>query len=212
VRTQETMLDPRVLKSRSALEAALIELAKLRDPIEISVADIADRAAVARSTFYDHFANIQDLAESACAHLFDELADRTPSLGRYALTLDRPPAGTLTEFFAHFAEHAPLYRRLLGANGSARLVSTLRHRITTATFASRQIEGADSIQTHASDPPASPYDAPSSFLAGASLAVAIDWIENGCPGEPRDVAEATWRMLVAAGAVAEFAEPPPRAL
>ena len=126
-----------------------------------------------------------------------------PSLGRYALEVPSPPADTLPAFFHHLAEHATLYRRLLGANGSARLVAALRQRLTTATYASRNLTPAtENEQTHASDPPTSPHDVPSAFLAGASLGVAIDWLERGCPGDPEELARQVWTLLIAAGGAA----------
>jgi AcrR family transcriptional regulator len=49
------MSDPRVLRTRKLLQAALSTLLKTKRFDEISVRDIADVAAVNRATFYDHY-------------------------------------------------------------------------------------------------------------------------------------------------------------
>jgi AcrR family transcriptional regulator len=47
--------DGRVRRTHAALQGALIPLAEERDLSQISVADVAERAGVSRSTFYDHY-------------------------------------------------------------------------------------------------------------------------------------------------------------
>src|SRR5215475_790995 len=79
---------------------------------------------VRRSTFYDHYQDVHELAEAACTSMLDDMFG-------FVLALDTPrahpadppedPDPALTAFFAHFAEHAGLYRSLLGPAGSARV-------------------------------------------------------------------------------------------
>src|SRR5215813_4251739 len=115
-------VDRRVRRTQATLQRALIGLVQERDLSQISVADVADRADVSRSTFYDHYQDVHELAEAACTSMLDDLFG-------FALALDTAPARpadpqedpdpALTAFFAHFAEHAGLYRSLLGPTGSA---------------------------------------------------------------------------------------------
>ena len=65
--------DPRAQRSRAALEAALRECIGERDLSQISISDITKRAGVNRSTFYEHYCDMHDLAASACTAVFDEL-------------------------------------------------------------------------------------------------------------------------------------------
>ena len=88
-----------------------------RNLSQISVADVADRADVSRSTFYDHYRDVHERAEAACTSMLDEMFG-------FVLALDIAPADpsetredpdpALTALFTHFAEHAGLYRSLLG--------------------------------------------------------------------------------------------------
>jgi AcrR family transcriptional regulator len=50
-----------------------IDLVQDRVLPQISVADVADRADVSRSTFYDHDQDVHELAEAACTSMLDDL-------------------------------------------------------------------------------------------------------------------------------------------
>lgn len=63
--------DRRVARTRSAIVNALTEVAREKPLSEVTITELADRAAVGRSTFYDHFESI----ESLLCWLVDELID-----------------------------------------------------------------------------------------------------------------------------------------
>src|SRR5215472_15364928 len=128
--------DRRVRRTQATLQRALIGLVGERDLSQISVADVADRADVSRSTFYDHYTDVHELAEAACTSMLDDMFEYVMAI--YAAPAHPPdfqedPDPALTGFFAHFAEHAGLYRGLLGPTGSARVIEHVRCR-TTAAF------------------------------------------------------------------------------
>jgi AcrR family transcriptional regulator len=134
--------DRRVRRTQATLQRALIGLVQERDLSQISVADVADRADVSRSTFCDHYRDVHGLTEAACTSTLDDLF-------RFALALDaarahrsetqEDPDPALTAFFIHFAEHAGLYRSLLGPTGSARVIEHVRHRTTAAAHYSGRL-------------------------------------------------------------------------
>src|SRR6516162_4524405 len=94
--------DRRVRRTQATLQRALIDLVQERDLSQLSVADVADRADVSRSTFYDHYRDVHELAEAASTSMLDELF-------RFALALDtarayppgppQDPDPALTAFF-----------------------------------------------------------------------------------------------------------------
>src|SRR5438045_4367082 len=65
--------DRRVRRTRASLQRALIELVAEQGISEIGIADVVDRADVSRSTFYDHYQDVHELAETACASMIDDL-------------------------------------------------------------------------------------------------------------------------------------------
>ena len=65
--------DRRARRSRAALRAALLDLITERGLNRIAVSDVTKRADVNRSTFYEHYSDVHELAADACTRMFDEL-------------------------------------------------------------------------------------------------------------------------------------------
>src|SRR5215469_1930585 len=192
--------DRRVRRTQATLQRALIDLVQERDLSQITVADVADRADVSRSTFYDHYQDVHELAEAACTSMLDDMFG-------FVLALDTAPARpadfqedpdpALTGFFAHFAEHAGLYRSLLGPAGSARVIEHVRRRTTAAAHYSGRLTPAGDPLPPDTGSPDFPLDVPAAFVAGALLGVAADWLQRGCPRTPLQMTILTKPLLVA---------------
>ena len=192
--------DRRVRRTQATLQRTLIDLVQERDLSQITVADVADRADVSRSTFYDHYQDVHELAEAACTSMLDDMF-------RYVLALDTAPAHTagfqedpdpaLTGFFAHFAEHAGLYRSLLGPTGSARVIEHVRRRTTAAAHYSGRLAPTGDTPPQTADSPDFPLDVPAAFVAGALLGVAADWLQRGCPRTSLEMTILTKPLLIA---------------
>ncbi|WP_435159465.1 TetR/AcrR family transcriptional regulator [Amycolatopsis sacchari] len=185
--------DPRSRRSRSALEAALLDLIAERDLNQISISDVTRRAGVNRSTFYEHYADVHDLAAAAGTDLFDELIDAAHVVVPQEAAA---PGGALARVFRHVADHERLYRALLDADGSARVINHLHQRLAIAIHV--HLSGTGS-PTHADDPADIPHDPVAALLAGALLGTITDWLRHGCPGTPEGIAARIWPHLVAAG-------------
>ena len=160
----------------------MIGLVDEQDLAKITVADVAERADVSRSTFYDHYRDVHELAEAACTAMIDDLIESLPVFSHDPAGQD--PTQSLQAFFASLAEHAGLYRSLLGPQGSARVIDHVRGRMTDAvhTATCRTTDDAD---VHAA------------FVAGALIGVAADWLQRGCLRTPTEMAALTWPHLTA---------------
>jgi AcrR family transcriptional regulator len=180
--------DPRVQRSRATLEAALRDLIADRELAQVTISDITKRAGVNRSTFYEHYADVHDLAACACTAMFDELVAATPVF-RQPERPGQPWRHQLPDLYAHIADNARLYRVLLGPAGSARVISHLLQRIVVAAFVSRGLHETPA-STHAADPTETPHDPEAAFVAGAVLGTIIDWLGRDCPGTPEQMAAA----------------------
>ncbi|MFE7273479.1 TetR-like C-terminal domain-containing protein [Streptomyces sp. NPDC057623] len=158
---------------------------------------MVDRAEVNRSTFYAHYRDVHELAEAACTSMIDDLIGVVVALDPAAPKPSGPPEDpdpTLTAFFAHFAEHAGLYRSLLGPTGSARVIEHVRLR-TTAAAHSYGCAPDDAPPPDAMDPAGIPHDVPAAFVAGALIGVATDWLQRGCPVTPAEMTTRTKPLL-----------------
>lgn len=95
-------VEPRTARERILLAFSAMVLVREARPKR--VADLAARAGVARSTFYDHFRSADDLELEAVAVPLRGLADLAAGLGSPA---------TVEPLLAHFWEYRSDVRRLL---------------------------------------------------------------------------------------------------
>ncbi|AQZ61789.1 TetR family regulatory protein of MDR cluster [[Actinomadura] parvosata subsp. kistnae] len=196
--------DRRVRRTRLALARALIELAEERELSRIGVSDVAERAEVSRSAFYDHYGDVHELAEDACTAMIDELIESLPGPALDSADLVREAIESLTAFFGSLAGHAGLYHALLGAQGSARVAGHIRRRV--AAVIHERLRQADA----GAWPERVPHDVTAAFTAGALMGVATDWLERGCPRPPAEMAAITWPLLNAHYRVSEGGAAPAR--
>jgi len=102
---QEQDLDRRQQKTRSALHAAFVALLLEQGYGAMKIAQVAERANVGRSTFYEHYRTKHELLAATIRKPFSLLAD-----------LVEPGAGTerVPALLRHFREHRHVGRVLLG--------------------------------------------------------------------------------------------------
>jgi AcrR family transcriptional regulator len=190
--------DRRARRTQAALQRTLIELAEDGDLSRINVADVAERAGVSRSTFYDHYRDVHELAEAACTAMIDDLIEAMPRPGSATVEPTQEAADMLLAFFTLLAEHAGLYRSVLGPQGSARVIDHVRRRATVAAYVSaRRPADGDDTPTRADYSMDTPHDVPAAFTAGAIIGVATDWLQRGCPCAPAEMAALTWPLFAA---------------
>jgi AcrR family transcriptional regulator len=215
--------DRRVRRTRATLARALLELAETQDLSRISVSDVAERAGVSRTAFYDHYRDVHALAEDACTAMIDDLIASIPAPGPGSANLMQEGTQSLAAFFANLAQHAGLYRSLLGPQGSARVADHIRRRITVAIhdhlpvattgnvpedagdgpghsgdvseYTGEGPEHTGNVSEHTGSPLDSPQDIIAAFTAGALFGVAADWLQRGCPQTPDQIAALTYPLL-----------------
>ncbi|MEO6086769.1 MAG: TetR-like C-terminal domain-containing protein [Umezawaea sp.] len=149
---------------------------------------------MSRSTFYDHYRDVHELAEAACTSMIDEPIESLPVLSPGAV--DQDETQSLRASFTSLAEHAGLYRSLLGPQGSARVIDHIRRRTTTTVHIAVRRATGDARQD-ITPPTDTPHDVAAAFTAGALISVAIDWLQHGCPRTPAEMATLTWPLLTA---------------
>lgn len=148
--------DRRRRRTRQALLSAFGELATERRFDEIRVADIIDRAEVARSTFYEHYRNKSELLAEATSGLFGVMADAVWKTDR----------GALEYILAHFWEN----RRLAAALLTGAPARSLNRMLSEA------IE--ERMGRHLAVKPASARRLIAVQIAGGQLALLRSWL-NG---------------------------------
>jgi AcrR family transcriptional regulator len=172
-------VDRRIQRTRQLLRDALLTLVAEKGYHNITVQDVTDQANVARTTFYLHYKDIDDLLFSSMADIYEELLvkwmQRTPSI----LTSDSDPQGYGdTEDFEHVAEYASFYRVMMSENGSMKFMVRVQQYLTHAMErALRRYMPEDAT-------PAMPLDMLAAMLAGSEIGVMMWWVQNDMPYTP----------------------------
>lgn len=179
-------MDPRVARTRTSLQNALLDLARERPLDAITVADIAAEAGVNRSSFYQHYADKDQLLADALESAVDDVSSR---IIRSADPHDisQPPA-ELTTYLQHIADNADLYRLVLGEHGSLTVAAQLHARVERIVGDAVR-EGAPSVFDGL------PVDVVAASVTGSALGVITAWLARD-PLPPIEVAiQWLWQAL-----------------
>lgn len=178
-------MDPRIARTRLSLQEALFELARERELDEISIADIAERAGVNRSSFYQHYADKDTLLADALDAVVEEAGSDLP--GDFEITPE--PPGILLDYLRHVEDNAAVYARVFGDHGSPIAVARLGARIRTIVI--------DAVATSHGDAFGDvPPDVLAAGLSGSVLAVLESWLTRD-PRPPVETAAAwMWAVLL----------------
>ena len=184
-------MDPRIARTRGLLQDALLALARERDLDEIAIGDIADRATINRSTFYQHYADkdtlLADALDAQASRAGADLADLAdPAL---LAACDLPPE-MLVRYAEHLAENAALYRRVLGEHGSPMATARLRRRITAIVMTAVRLHHEDM------DVVGMPVEIAAASITGSLIGVLTTWLEMDPMPAPDRAALWAWTMLV----------------
>lgn len=179
--------DPRAESTRRQLAAAVLDLASQRDLNLITVSDIANRAGVNRATVYLHSADRDSLLVGALESWMSRIAELAAQCcpSRPDTNVTAPP-DQLVGLFHEFERDATLFRRILGANGSGKLVHHLQNVVR------------EHVRRHLperEDPGGVPHDLRAAFLSGALLGVVGYWLGQDTTPSAVEVADSTWKMI-----------------
>lgn len=186
-------MDPRVRRTRLALQNAVKALAQEREYATITVSDLTDRAGVNRATFYQHFRDKDELLASIVADL---VAVMSVEAGRFAT--DVPdfrtpvPPPFLVALFLRVEQESGFYRCVLGSRGSAffreQVVHYLEQMIGTHLT---QLPQTVPLTAHM---PGVPPTLTARLLASGLLGVLTWWLDNAQYFTAEEAAGWTWRL------------------
>jgi AcrR family transcriptional regulator len=167
--------DRRRQRTRRALFVAFAELVLAGRYDDIRVHDIARRAGVGRSTFYDHFGGKEQLVLESMTGFLSVIADAA------AGATDETLAGVL----GHFWQNRRLARRLLLGDSIAPRIEKLHAQLVTERVATR-LGGALDL-----DQPGTgvPWRLMAAQIAAAQLGLVRSWLVGNIAGRPDLIAE-----------------------
>jgi AcrR family transcriptional regulator len=187
LREAEPGIDRRAGRTRLALRQAMVGLILERGYDELTVADIADRANVGRSTFYAHFTDKDDLLRNAAGNL------KAVIMGEHAAEAGKndPPEARILGFSRFMTPHLYEQRRLFHAmmKGTAgQIVLDVMARVLCDLVRAELAAVADSPAARAA------RETAVQFIVGGYIAVLTRWLERGAREKP-EVVESHFRTL-----------------
>ena len=108
-------IDPRVARTRRAIWQASLDLAREEGFHAVSVAQVARRAGINRSTFYAHFPDKHAVVRAELARLLRDLraGQQQPTPESMARFDPQTPHPNALRWFAHVAAHEGFYSAVL---------------------------------------------------------------------------------------------------
>ncbi len=169
--------------ARDRIATALVELAREKRYDDITVQDIAQRAAVSRTTFYAHFQD-RDGVVLRLSVVFGEYLGRQLRWDRDTRQYRFP----LAPLFSHLLDIRSLYEALSRARRTDDLLKIFR--INLAKWFERRIQATR--RGAAANIPASLL---AQHLAGTIVQLLSWWMDHHCPSEPQTMDEHFHRLV-----------------
>lgn len=169
--------DRRVHRTRQLLHDALLDLIMERGYAVVSIQDILDRAGIARSTFYAHFRDKDDLLLTG----FQAMRDAMPGnlFASPARAEARYPAFGLM-LFRHVEENRALARAFVGTDAGQVVMNNLRHLLVADT--------RHWVQQHAALREGVEREWVVQYLVGALFGLLTWWVDHDFPCGADDMA------------------------
>ncbi|MCC6605931.1 MAG: TetR/AcrR family transcriptional regulator [Anaerolineae bacterium] len=180
-------MDRRKKRSRNMLGQALLELVREKKFEQITIQDITDRADLNRATFYLHYSSKEELLADSLEAYFDELVQQISAKTMNKPLWENPEADELV--FVHVAEHADLYRVLLGENGLGYVINRVIDYIAQYSELQLRMGLATAV-------PQAPVEIMARHVAGSLYAIITWWLLHDMPYPPHQMAQMTTRLCV----------------
>ena len=193
--SHEEQTDLRIRRTHHFLQEAMIELITEKGFDAITVGDIAERAMINRATFYRHYQDKYDLVakifEEAANHLIEDMKPLHKDIdpGEKEENLRE----IWNQLFEHVAEHAQLYRAMLGKNGSPWFAARMREHIIKLILERERLWEQQAGPRRQIDP-AMPKALPVMQISHVLIGTIIWWLESEMSHTPRQMAAWFWRF------------------
>lgn len=181
---QNDRVDARIVKTRRNLQDALFALVNEHGIDEVSIADIAQRAGVNRTTFYLHYSD----KETLLADALEAVAMRAGVEMQQIDVRGALPPSVLVDFLVHVDTYGDLYQRVFTEPGYGVVLARLR---------AQMIDAIERVADEASAD--RPRDLPLHFLAsgiaGAMLGMLGSWLDETPRASPTNAARWMWAVI-----------------
>ena len=188
--SHEAQTDLRIRRTHIFLQEAIIELITEKGFDALTVGDIAERAMINRATFYRHYQDKYDLVARIFEETTNELVENMKPFHKDTGQSDtKNPPEVWVQFFEHVADHAQLYRAMLGKNGSSWFAARMREHIIKLML-EQESRWKQQMKFRQPSDPAMPQELPGMQLSHVLIGTIVWWLESEKSYTPRQMA--TW--------------------
>ena len=181
--------DRRIERTRQLLRDALMALIVEKGYEAVSIQDITDKANVARTTFYLHFKDKDDLLFSEMREIYDNLAQQQRSSLLDELVNPKSQQPNADDFI-HVQQYADFYRVMLSSKGSITILIWMLEYLT-------EVMGREILNDYKDKlPPEIPAGVVGAFLGGAQIGVVHWWLNHGQQHTPEEMAQVMHRLCL----------------
>lgn len=174
--------DRRIQRTRALLREALFSLIVEQGYPSISIQDIADRANVARTTFYLHYTDKDQLLFTSLRDLYNELLSQVPTPSVEDIRRGHFPSISDRTDFDHISQYADFYRIMLGENGSPQFMHQVRQLLADA-YEQRWLQPL----AEGGLKPRLPLNLIAFLLAGIKISIMLWWVNHNMQPSPDDM-------------------------
>ena len=175
----------RVARTKAAIEDAFVQLVLERGYERVAVEDIADRADLARATFYAHYPNKQAVQFSVFNRLTEDLVQRLAGQGGPPTAVHRD---AIAAAYQQAAEMPDLYRACL-ADARTRQA----HLSTLSQYAEQNFR--DRLTARGTQPRL-PVPVMARAFVGAHVALLEAWLAGELDGDVEELASMALDLLI----------------
>jgi len=177
----EEKVDRRVLRTRRALQDALIQLILEKGYDAVTIEEITDRADLGRTTFYLHFRDKEELFMHAIDTICEEFIEKhetildmvdhpKSAIKKLSLSLDER---ILYHIFTHARDNADLYKVMLRGEGGAKASQRFSSIIVQEVI--KRLERVPGLESKV------PIDIFAVYFSGTLIELITWWLEEDQP-------------------------------
>ena len=179
----------RVARTKAAIEDAFVALVLERGYERVAVEDIADRADLARATFYAHYPNKEAVLFSVSNRLVEDLMQRIAYQAGPWNVVRRDAVQTA---YKHAADNPDLYRACMSDSRTRQAYLSILGRYAEQNFSDR----LKALNRQ----PRIPVPVMARGFVGAHVAILEDWLAGELDGDAEQLASMALDLFIAGGA------------
>jgi AcrR family transcriptional regulator len=188
---EQVNIDRRVIRTKQAIQDALIDLVEENGFDSISIKDITERADINRGTFYLHYHDKYDLLDQTEEEIIKDIKEIIQPAG--AINLEKylnsdEPFPMMIDLFNYIKSRSRLMHAVLGLKTYPGFQTRIKKALETNFFYQGFFSNKSSSDLLV------PADYLISYVAAAHMGVIQSWLVNDCRESPLEMARILSRL------------------